>query len=79
MIDGVFEEYDHSSGKFEVVRTMGRVAPGEIVSIRFKGDRQGATYAYPDFGIVRKPAPSNSTGGADDDIPFLPTSIGGVV
>jgi hypothetical protein len=68
LIEGLVEEWDNDLGEFAVVETLGRVQPGEIVSIKYVGDKQGAKYDYPDFRISRKPAPE---GGADDgSIPF---------
>lgn len=71
LIDGIVETYDHTTGKFEVVRTEGRVVPGEIVGLKYLGDRDGAQYAYPNFTITRRPPePANAEGGEHDDIPF---------
>jgi hypothetical protein len=63
LIDGLVEEWDNEQGKFVVVETLGRVQAGEIVSIKWVGDKQG-TYKYPDFRISRKPAKPNS----DDEL-----------
>jgi hypothetical protein len=38
-----------------VRKTQGRVQPGEIVSIKYVRDREGAKYDYPDFRVSRKP------------------------
>jgi hypothetical protein len=62
---------------FVVTETLGRVAPGEVVSIKFLGDVEGARYTYPNFKVSRKP-PAETTsakagGGTiefEDDIPF---------
>lgn len=72
LIDGVFEEWSDEAGRFVTVATLGRVAPGEVVSIKFLGDREGAKYTYPDFRVSRKPAPKVDRGsqlGPDDDLP----------
>jgi hypothetical protein len=63
LIDGLVEEWDEEEQGFVVVETQGRVEPGEIVSIKYLGDREGAKYDYPDFRVVRKPA----TGKGDGD------------
>jgi hypothetical protein len=78
LIDGTIEAWDAEKNEFGVVETLGRVRPGEVVSIKYLGDREGARYNYPDFKVIRKPA---VTGGAvhdepeadepsDDDVPF---------
>jgi hypothetical protein len=57
LIDGLREEWDEDEGGFVVVETLGRIQPGEVVALKYIGDRQGsAGYEYPDFRIVRKPA-----------------------
>jgi hypothetical protein len=68
LIDGLVEEWDNDLSKFVVVKTLGRVQVGEIVSIKYVGDKQGAKYDYPDFRISRKPAPEGDEG--DGSIPF---------
>jgi hypothetical protein len=73
LIDGIFEAWDDDVRGFVVVQTLGRVEPGEVVSVLFKGDREGAKYNYPDFSVSRKPAkPTSDTreSSADSDIPF---------
>jgi hypothetical protein len=56
LIDGIFESWDDEAGGFVVTETLGRVKPGEVVSIKFLGDREGQKFDYPDFRISRKPA-----------------------
>jgi hypothetical protein len=51
-----------------VVKTEGRVRPGEVVSIKYVGDREGARYIYPDFRVSRRPPLDE--GGLDDGIPY---------
>ena len=58
LVDGAVEEWDDDKGAFAVVRTEGRVQPGEVVSIKYLGDREGSQYDYPDFRVVRKPPKS---------------------
>jgi hypothetical protein len=71
LIEGIVEEWDNELDKFVVVETLGRVQDGEVVSIKYLGDRQGATYEYPDFKISRKPAAVGPAAGeAGDDIPY---------
>lgn len=72
LVDGVVEGWDDTVGEFVVRETLGRVQVGEVVSIRYMGDREGAKYDYPDFRVSRKPAAAASPDptGADDDIPF---------
>ncbi len=77
LIDGLVEEWDEAQSKFVVVETLGRVKAGEVVSIRFIGDVDGARFRYPNFRVSRKPPriepapddqPANVAG--DDDIPY---------
>jgi hypothetical protein len=55
LIEGLVEDWNDEKGEFVVVKTEGRVQPGEIVSIKYVGDREGAKYDYPDFRVSRKP------------------------
>jgi hypothetical protein len=55
LIEGLVEEWDNGTQSFQVVETEGRVQPGEVVSIKYLGDREGARYIYPDFRISRRP------------------------
>ena len=80
LIDGTVEEWDDERKAFVIVKTLGRVKPGEVVSIKYVGDREGAKYNYPDFRVSRKPSsdeptpePAASTSQeatGDSDIPF---------
>jgi hypothetical protein len=76
LIEGVIEEWDEKSNGFVVTETLGRVQSGEIVSIKYVGDKEGAKYDYPNFRVVRQPPeaaeaqadiPETET---DGDIPF---------
>lgn len=80
LIEGLVEAWDDDQGGFVVVETLGRVQPGEVVSIKYTGDAEGATYNYPKFRVSRRAAQtkltSNNIGGADPrggEIPFEPT------
>ena len=55
LIEGLVEDWNDEKSEFVVVKTQGRVQPGEIVSIKYIGDREGAKYDYPDFRVSRKP------------------------
>jgi hypothetical protein len=55
LIEGLVEEWDDETRDYVVVKTEGRVVPGEVVSIKFVGDRDGAKFVYPDFRVSRKP------------------------
>ena len=52
--------------------------PGEVVSIKYTGDVEGAKYAYPNFKVSRRPALPDGAEAtkpdaaveADADIPF---------
>jgi hypothetical protein len=81
LVEGTVEEWDNNRNEFVVVDTLGRVQPGEVVSIKYLGDVEGAKYTYPNFKVSRKPpgaatspAPTAedfaSSSSADDDIPF---------
>ena len=72
LIDGLVEEWDPDRNDFVTVETLGRVEPGEVVSMKFLGDREGAQYSYPDFKVARRPRPAIAESGpADDDgIPY---------
>jgi hypothetical protein len=78
LIEGVIEEWDETSKGFVVTETLGRVQPGEIVSIKYVGDKEGAKYDYPNFRVVRKPPETEAAeaqadtpeAGISDDIPF---------
>jgi len=56
VFDGLGEKWDNETQSFQVVKTLGRVQPGEYVSIKYTGDRQGEKYEYPVFEVVRRPA-----------------------
>ena len=87
LVEGLVEEWNEERDEFVVVETLGRVQPGEVVSIKYLGDVEGAKYTYPNFRVSRKPAhgeqatleepaePVASGGGSatGDDIPFAPT------
>jgi hypothetical protein len=67
LIDGLVEEWNDDLGEFAVVETLGRVQVGEIVSMKYVGDKQGSKFDYPNFRVSRRPAPE---GGEGDAIPF---------
>jgi len=84
LIEGLIEEWNDASGQFEVVEILGRVQPGEVVSIKFVGDVEGSQHTYPNFKVSRKPSPrpqqslddaAESKGGGGSDIPFRPTVL----
>lgn len=75
LIDGLVEEWDGEAGKFVVTATLGRVQVGEVVSLKYLGDREGEKYIYPTFAISRRPPTPPANGGSTtgkDDIPFGP-------
>ncbi len=84
LIEGLVEEWNDASRQFEVVETLGRVQPGEVVSVKYIGDVEGAQFTYPNFKISRKPTvraqqslddATTTKGGGDSDIPFRPTAL----
>jgi hypothetical protein len=76
LIEGLVEEWDDEARDFVVVEMLERVQPGEVVSIKYLGDVEGARYTYPNFRVSRKPpigsGDKSSAQGATvvDDIPF---------
>ena len=54
LVEGVVEEWDNDKREFVVVETLGRVQPGEVISVKYLGDVEGARYAYPNFKVSRK-------------------------
>jgi hypothetical protein len=76
LVEGLVEEWDNDRKEYVVVETLGRVEPGEVVSVKYLGDVEGAKYTYPNFKVSRKPATSAKPQQAepmaepDDDIPF---------
>jgi len=72
LIEGLVEQWDDERNGFVVVETLGRVQPGEVVSLKYLGDRDGDKYPYPDFKVSRKPAIATATEleEAGDDIPY---------
>jgi hypothetical protein len=79
LLEGVVEEWDPERNAFVEIRREGRVEPGEMVSLKFLGIKEGGTYDYPNFTVVRKPALEQSgeaapapeaSAASDSDIPF---------
>jgi hypothetical protein len=54
LIEGLVEEWSDDAQAFVVTETLGRVRPGEVVSIKYLGDVEGSRYPYPN---QRPPAP----------------------
>jgi len=72
LIDGELSEWDDVRKAFVVTEVEGRVQPGEVVSIKYVGDKDAASgNSYPDFVVVRKP-PSGDEASAGPPIPELP-------
>ena len=53
LIDGLIEKWDEASRQYVVVETLGPVKPGEMVSIKYLGDKEGASFTYPNFRVYR--------------------------
>lgn len=74
LIEGEVSEWDDSRNAYVVTRTEGRVRAGEVVSIKYLGDRENASgKPYADFAVSRKPAAGEDAtgpGDGDDGIPF---------
>ena len=56
LVEGLVEEWSEERAEFVVTETLGRVQPGEVVSLKYLGDVEGAKYTYPNFRVSRKPA-----------------------
>jgi hypothetical protein len=69
LIEGVVSKWDDETRDFVVVKTEGRVQPGEVVSLKYLGDREGAKFVYPNFAVSRKP-PLPIESGQTDEIPY---------
>lgn len=60
LIEGIVEKWDDDSSSFLQVDVLGRVAEGDVVSIKYKEDKEtkpdaeGKKYTYPVFQISRK-------------------------
>lgn len=65
LIDGLVEEWDDERKAFVETARLGRVEPGEVVSMMYLGDREGAKYDYPDFRVSRKPQQTTTSSEAD--------------
>ncbi len=63
--EGLEEEWDDGRKAFVETARLGRVEPGEVVSIMYLGDREGAQYDYPDFRVSRKPRQTTISNEAD--------------
>lgn len=77
LVEGLVEEWDDDRKAFVETARLGRVEPGEVVSIKYVGDREGAQYNYPDFRVSRKPVAGPAVvdepaaaAAPNDDIPF---------
>jgi hypothetical protein len=68
LIEGLVEAWDDEKADFVVVEAEGRVQPGEVVSLKYLGDVEGAKYTYPNFRVSRKPSPAFEQGKADAQI-----------
>jgi hypothetical protein len=77
LIDGFVEEWDNDEGRFVIVEHEGRVKPGEVVSIKYLRDREGAKYVYPDFRVSRRPPLSVESDIKADSSDFAPASAQG--
>jgi len=75
LVEGLVECWDDDEEAFVVVERLGRVEPGEVVSIRFDGDGENAAgQSYPKFRVSRKrkreASEQHEEGGDGDAIPF---------
>lgn len=63
LIEGLVEEWNDEEDDFVVTETLGRVAPGEFVSLKFIGDAESARgFTYPNFKVVRMPGAERTPG-----------------
>jgi hypothetical protein len=70
LIDGLVEQWDDERGEFVVVETLGRAEPGEVVSLKYVGDVEGARYTYPNFRVRRIPARQDAEARAREEFGF---------
>jgi hypothetical protein len=56
LIEGAVEEWSAELNEFVLVEELGRVQPGEVVSMKYLGDVEGAQFSYPNFKVSRKPS-----------------------
>jgi len=67
LVQGIVEEYDTEKNEFVVAATLGKVVPGEVVSIKDLGTREGGKYgSYRNFAISRKAARPEPDAPTDD-------------
>jgi hypothetical protein len=83
LIDGEVSEWDADRNAFVVTNMEGRVQPGEMVSILYTGDKEGASGTpHATFKVSRLPAPAAAADdkpaespqsgmlGDDEELPF---------
>jgi hypothetical protein len=64
-------EFLHGADReFLTVDVQGRVKPGEVVSIRYVDNREGANGPYPDFRVSRKPPRDAERDSPDSEFGF---------
>ena len=74
LIEGLVEKWDGERNEFVVTQTLGRVRAGEVVSLKYLGDIEGARYPYPNFKVSRKPRSGAGEATADvEDVPSSPS------
>jgi hypothetical protein len=68
LIDGEVSEWDDERETYVVVDMQGRVQAGDVVSMKYLGDRDnGSGGSYANFDVVRKPAANGTKPEARDE------------
>lgn len=77
LIEGLVEGWNDEKKHYEVIETLGKVQAGEVVSLFFDGQGEGANGPYNKFKISRRAAIDGieadgkaAATATDDDIPF---------
>lgn len=83
LLEGEISEWDDERKAYVVRDTIGQVAPGELIAIEYRGEREftnseGRRVTSPDYRTLRKSNGQAAAGGGEgappDDIPFRATS-----
>jgi hypothetical protein len=56
LIDGIVEAWDEGENAFVQKEVLGKVQPGEVVSMKYLGKREGGKFTYSNYAVSRKAA-----------------------
>ena len=66
LVEGRVESWNYEKQAFELTATLGRVQPGEVISLKYEGDKRSkAGYDYPTFRFSRVGEPNGQPLTAD--------------